>query len=276
MTFLFWLACGTAFRIVSSVFGIPPSTVHEMTNRILSKIVASADHFIKIPPEAELGVIGAAFARAAQSAVFSVCVGAIGGVHIKTLCPGQLHDQHIDRKLKYSISMQAIVDHQGQFINIMAGFPGSYQDSRILRYSSVYRRSLYPPRGYFLVGDSGYPCMREPITIITPYKEPGLIPQKREFNTALSKARICVEQSFGMMKTRWSSIFIKDVEVRLRKGVQVLAACAIMHNICVLNNDLFAPELQQPVLPRQQPRDEADGIRHRDIMLALFRAERNV
>ncbi|XDV39630.1 hypothetical protein PO909_008836, partial [Leuciscus waleckii] len=45
LVFLFWLACGTSYRVVSRAFDIPRSTVH----RIAEEVVAIRHQVIRFP-----------------------------------------------------------------------------------------------------------------------------------------------------------------------------------------------------------------------------------
>lgn len=58
--------------------------------------------------------------------------------YIRTNCPPALHDQYIDRKLDYAIQMQAVCDHEGKFIDIFIGYPGSVHDQRVISNSPIY------------------------------------------------------------------------------------------------------------------------------------------
>lgn len=278
MVFLFWLACGTSYRVVSVAFTMPRTTVFRVIEKVLQKVVSLMREIVRLPSLNSLPAVGQGFARLAGSAVFSQCAGAIDGCHIRIMCPPDLHDQYINRKLSYSIQMQGIVDNNGKFVDILAGYPGSVHDTRVFRNSAIFRQSLYPPAEYFIIGDSGYPCRKEPVTIITPFKEPGLTVEKRAFNHALSKARIVVEQSFGAMKTRWRSIFTNDLEVKLHKAVIVIAACALMHNICLSEGDVILVgqnDILPPLPPRRMQRDEAEAVELRNVLLRLYTIEQN-
>ncbi|KAF3833325.1 hypothetical protein F7725_026990 [Dissostichus mawsoni] len=53
-----------------------------------------------------------------------------------------------------------------------------------------------------------------------------------------SRARSIIERAFGMMKTRFRSIFLKALEApHLRSST-----CAVMHNICIGAGDIMAPD----------------------------------
>lgn len=97
---------------------------------------------------------------------------------------------------------------------LFSGLPGSVHDARVLRWSSIYTQQLYPPPGWYILGDGGYPCLAAPIVLLTPYREPLQNPVQARYNRHHSRARCVVERAIGMMKTRWRSIFLKALEVR--------------------------------------------------------------
>ena len=84
---------------------------------------------------------------------------------------------------------------------------------RVIRHSSLYRHAIYPPPGHFILADGGYSCLQHPLPFITSYKRSmrGLAAQR--FNVYHSRARIIFERAFGIMKTRFGSIFLKALEV---------------------------------------------------------------
>ncbi|KAJ8339601.1 hypothetical protein SKAU_G00363870 [Synaphobranchus kaupii] len=99
---------------------------------------------------------------------------------------------------------------------------------------------LYPPCGYALLGDGGYPCLEDPIQIITPYREPVQGPVEARFNRHHSKARSIIERAFGLMKPR--SISFSALEVHPTFAPKVVAACAVLHNICLADVDALEEE----------------------------------
>ncbi|XP_060905102.1 putative nuclease HARBI1 [Labrus mixtus] len=112
------------------------------------------------------------------------------------------------------IQLQVVCDHKGRFLNTYTGLPGSVHDARVLRWSSLYVHQLYPPHGWCIVGDGGYPCLAAPISLMTPFREPVQNPVHARYNRHHAKARCVVERTIGMMKTRWRSIFPKALEIK--------------------------------------------------------------
>ena len=98
------------------------------------------------------------------------CAGAIDGSHIPVKPPALNHTDYYNRKGYYSVVLQAVVDDEYLFRDVMVGWPGSVHDARVFANSSVYHKAnqkeilntnrvrirgidIYP----FIVADSAYP-----------------------------------------------------------------------------------------------------------------------
>ncbi|KAM3611514.1 uncharacterized protein V6R79_019929 [Siganus canaliculatus] len=259
LVFLFWLASATSYRVVSRAFGIPRSTVNDIAHRMADKILTLKNRVIRFPSPDELQQIGTGFQRLAGSAAFGRVVGSIDGCHIRIKPPSADAQCYFNRKLFHSVQLQAICDHQCQFLDLFVGHPGSVHDARVLKNSPLYVHSLYPPEGYYILGDGGYPCMSEPMAIITPYREPVRNAVAARFNRHHAKARSIIERAFGIMKTRWRSIFFKALEVHHVFAVRIIACCAILHNICLKNGDNLEP-MEEALEPQ-----DGDGLPQADL-----------
>ncbi|CAI5670200.1 unnamed protein product [Oreochromis niloticus] len=244
LVFLFWLASGASYRVVSRVFAIPRSTVHRIVHRVTEEVVAIRHQVIHLPrtPE-DLDVLSNGFAGLARHRAFFKAAGAIDGCHVRIKPPGGPDGQcYRNRKLFPSILLQAVCDHQGCFIDTYVGWPGSVHDSRVLRNSPLYRQAIYPPPGHFILADGGYPCLQHPLPLITPYKRPVQGVGAQRFNSHHSRARSIIERAFGMMKTRFRAIFLQALEVHHTFVPHVITACAVLHNICLGSGDTMDPE----------------------------------
>ncbi|KAK1902426.1 Protein ALP1-like [Dissostichus eleginoides] len=136
-------------------------------------ILCLLEKVLHFPTKAKCAEVGPGFHRLANSPAFSQCVGAIDGCHIRINAPNTPHAQdYLNRKLFFSVQLQGICDSYGTFLDIFVGYPGSVHDTRVLRNTPVFVRGCYPPAGHFIVGDAGYPCLSEPLNLITPYREP--------------------------------------------------------------------------------------------------------
>lgn len=102
---------------------------------------------------------------------FPGVVGAIDGTHVRIVAPSVNEHLYINRKRYHSINVQIVVDANYRIINVVARWPGSVHDARILDESGlkVLFENNHVPAGCYLLGDSGYPCKQ---WLLTPYLNP--------------------------------------------------------------------------------------------------------
>ena len=103
------------------------------------------------------------------------CLGAIDCSHILIVSPDhEMTRPYVDRSGHKSVILQAVVDCQGRYLDVFAGWPGSVHDQRVPSESLIYehltRHGLLDEPvvqlqgkeiGPWLVGDAGYalkPC----------------------------------------------------------------------------------------------------------------------
>ncbi|KAL2631393.1 hypothetical protein R1flu_016079 [Riccia fluitans] len=125
---------------MSDRFGIGESTLAEIfddcidaINRILGLL------FLRWPLPNEIGAVADAFFR--RSSLPNV-TGAIDGTHIRIWTP-RLADNlvpYYNRKKYHSIALQAIVDADGYFLDVLVGLPGSTNDQHLLIFSGLYNQ----------------------------------------------------------------------------------------------------------------------------------------
>lgn len=76
--FLFWLASGATYRVVSRVFGMSRFTVHRIVHQVTAEVVAIHHKIIHFPKTPEhLEAITRGFARLARHIAFLKAAGAI-------------------------------------------------------------------------------------------------------------------------------------------------------------------------------------------------------
>ncbi|XP_062406275.1 putative nuclease HARBI1 [Sardina pilchardus] len=248
LVFLYSLAHGLSLSVVSRAFGIPKSTVHDMIHRVSREIKGKLAILISLPSPEDLPDVAQGFMDLSRSPAFDHVAGAMDGCHIRIRAPGNLHQaDYFNYKLFPSIQMQAVCDAKGRFLDIFVGYPGSVHDARVLRNSPIFHQALYPPAGYYLLGDGAYPCLETPIGILTPYKHPLRGRIQEEYNVCHARARSVVERAFGMMKARWRATLSKALEVSPAFAPDIIACCAFLHNLCLsMNDDLEDIEMPEP------------------------------
>lgn len=136
---------------------------------------------------------------------------------------------------------QAVCTQNLLFTSMFAGNAGSVHDARIFRISPV-ARYFENPEKYFcndshLVGDAAYGIHTN---MMVPFKDNGhLSLRQKNFNFCHSSARMAIERAFGVWKARWRSILDCLPMITLEKIPEYILATAVLHNICIINNDLF-------------------------------------
>ncbi|CAM6098324.1 unnamed protein product [Calypogeia fissa] len=201
---------------------------------------------------------------------FPNCCGAIDATHFQLELPlGTNSTDYRDYKNGQSISMQAICDSRLRFLDVFVGWPGSIQDSRLLRTSTffddvvVWHTKLSGPTfrsqagfviGEYVIGDSGYPAYP---WLLNPF--PGVIERsrKREFNYRLSSTRMCVEHAFGQLKNSFCFVARKMFRPHPYPVSHYVMCTCILHNIMIDRGDAYDPawgvDPDPPYEPGGQP-----------------------
>lgn len=152
------------------------------------------------------------------------------------------------------------------------GYPGSVHDSRVLRVSPLYHMLPDKCGDNYILGDSGYPCLKN---LLTPFKDAGqLTRRQRNFNYLLSKNRYIIEHTFGIMKQKFRQLY----HIKIRKITDIvhfIRACAVLHNIALTDDFVFDEYVPQQNQQQEQNErlealeieDNVDGIRMRNIVM---------
>lgn len=175
---------------MSKAFGIPHSTSHNVVHKTSKAIQGIFRRAVCFPNMDQLEEIGAGFAHLSCSPAFRKVAGSMDGCHVRIVPPVKFSADYFNRKLFHSIQFQAISNHKGCFLDIVVGFPCSVHDAWVLRSSPFFLQQLYPPPGWHLIGDGGYPCLSKPIALLTPFREPVRNAVEGRFNARLSRASV--------------------------------------------------------------------------------------
>lgn len=123
-----------------------------------------------------------------------------------------------------------VCDHEKRIRDIFVGYPGSVHDSRVFQASPLFATLQGKCGDYFILGDSGYPCLRH---CLTPFKDRGdLSRRQRNYNYLLSKNRYVIEHCFGLLKQKFRQLY----HLKLRKiefCVHFIRASAVLHNLAI-------------------------------------------
>ena len=289
---LYYLGSTAEYRTVANLFGVSNAFVclciKEVSKAIFGKI---KKRFLCIPKGDDLMNVMNLYK---ERWGFPICAGAIDGTHIAIQAPAENHADYVNRKSYHSIVMQAVVDSQYLFRDVVIGWPGSVHDARVLSNSEFYNlglksqlfdgnvkeRILGVNIGPVILGDPAYPLLE---WLMKAFPENVNTPNwQRHFNYRLSRARMTVENTFGRWKGRFRR-FSKRVDMVVQSVTYLVAASCILHNICELRRDDFFQEwlevcnnIDQPgiiPLPNEavDRQHESDASIVRDTLAQYFR-----
>ena len=230
---------------IALIFNVGKSTVIEAVQDV--NILYDQQHqYIKFPTTiAETTECIATFQRT-RSELPNI-LRAIDGTHISMILPRVDAVDYFSCYPQHDMIIQEVVNAVGNFIDTVAGFPGSAHDARVLRNSNIYQEAengniLQAPLvninendiAPYLVGDSAYPLSP---WLIEPFPEGTNDPDEKTFNKELSRARGVAEGAFGILKGCWR-VLQKCLDSSLNFAIKTTIACIFLHNFCIeANND---------------------------------------
>ncbi|XP_039308183.1 putative nuclease HARBI1 [Solenopsis invicta] len=170
---------------------------------------------------------------------FPGVIGAIDGTHIKIIAPKDRSESYINRKGYHSIQLQVVCNADLKFIHCYYGQVGSVHDNRVFRLLNIENMCT---NAYFLndshiLRDAVY-CISK--YVMVPFKDNGHSFERQiNFNKRLSSTRMMAERSLGLLKGRWKSFLDTLPMQRTDLISKYIIACCILHNICLLKNDII-------------------------------------
>jgi hypothetical protein len=229
-----FLASASFQQVLGDNIGIHKSSTSRIVTRVCNLIAALKPRYIKMPvTDQERHLIKSGFHNIRG---FPKVIGAIDCTHIKILSPGgEQAERFRNRKGYFSINVQGVCDSELKIINIVARWPGSVHDSTIFNDSPLcadLAAGMYETD--FLLGDNGYPCKSY---LLTPLLNPRNR-MERAYNASHRSTRNCIERCFGVLKRRFPCLS-RGLNMKPQTTLHIIVACAVLHNICILENDEF-------------------------------------
>ncbi|XP_066592967.1 uncharacterized protein [Prorops nasuta] len=173
---------------------------------------------------------------------FNHCIGAIDGKHVLIQCPDNAGSSYFNYKKTHSIVLLAICDADYIFTYVDIGAFGRRSDSGIFRSSIVGNKFNNkemnlpdpepltvdgPPLPYVLVGDEAFPLTDY---LLRPYSAKGVLTSsKTVFNYRLSRSRKVIENSFGILVSRWR-VLKRPIICKVEKAENIVKAIICLHN----------------------------------------------
>ncbi|XP_066599956.1 putative nuclease HARBI1 [Prorops nasuta] len=247
------LATPNSFRCVADRFGVGKGTAWRCVRKVVNALYSHVHSFITWPTSEE--------AKQTSDYVFSKygfpnTIGAIDGTHIKIAAPKTNPESYINRKGYTSIQLQVICNHELKFIHCYSGQVGSVHDMRVFRLSQIPNMCCPDkfPGDTHLIGDAAYAIQKY---LMVPFKDNGHLSEEQvHFNKCLSRARMMIERSIGLLKGRFRSILDTLPMKRTDIVPKYIMACCILHNICLLKNDT----LEENIIVINEQAEQTEGV----------------
>ncbi len=221
-------ATGTHLQVVGdATVHASKSTISTVVSRVTASLAKKLDEFVNFPEsDDELRLIRQGFYRVGK---LPGIVGAVDGTHVKIQAPsGDQEPYYVDRDGNHSINVQGICDANGRLLNVVADWPGSTHDSRILQMSHIGMAFASGRREGILIGDSGYAGSH---WLLTPLLNPQG-PSENRYNCAQKVTRSVIERTFGRWKRKFS-VLHNEIRMDPLKVCRIIGACAVLYNIAV-------------------------------------------
>lgn len=220
-------ATGTFQDVVAEMIGVHQSTASRTIARVTEAILRRLPQEIRMPAsQREADDIKAKFYR--MNPGFPNTIGCIDGTHVRIQAPTEAEHEYVNRKNFHSINVQVMCDANLLFINVIAKWPGSVHDARILRESALFTAFESPrkPLKGLILGDSRY-MLRD--WLMTPILNPAT-QSKRNYNFAHSSTRTTIERCIRVAKRRWHCLRC-GLRLEPPRACQVITVCLWLHNL---------------------------------------------
>ena len=172
-------------------------------------------------------------------------VGAIDGSHIHILVPVNGGEDYYCRKSFHSTLLQGVVDRNCVFWAYELGWAGSMHDCTVFKLTKLGKKCMEGGvLPYKLIENAAYPVRPWIYCLCKRRVDSALLPYKSHWNFIQSSTCMNVEQAFGILKCRWW-IITKRIDCPVKFVMDMVAACIILHNICILSRDKFDREYIQ-------------------------------
>lgn len=158
-------------------------------------------------------------------------MGALDGKHILIHCPTKTGSEYFNYKHSFSVILLAVVDANYCFTYIDIGTNGRVNDARVFSKSSFYEalenKTLNVPLNGVFVADDAFPLRTD---MLKPYSRiRKLTTAQKIFNYRLSRARRIVENTFGILTSRFR-ILEKPIPLTVKNVPIIIKTICSLHN----------------------------------------------
>ncbi|PNF20006.1 hypothetical protein B7P43_G06636, partial [Cryptotermes secundus] len=255
-----YLATGRNFEDLTCLAVMSPATISVAVVETCKVLIYILQEYMKFPttPGEWVNTVSD-FGHLHQ---FWNTVGAIDGKHIAIKKPAKSGSLYYNYK-RFFIVLLAVVNATKEFIMVDAGMNGRISDGGVLYYSKfgelLEQRALNLPKPtpllntaenfpYVFVADEAFAL---DVNLIKPYSWKFLNEAEHEFNNRLSRARVVVENTFGILAFKFG-VFQKPISLESQKAKTITMACCYLHNFLAKESN------QVYFYPNEKSTDEND------------------
>ncbi|XP_029164256.1 putative nuclease HARBI1 isoform X1 [Nylanderia fulva] len=240
---LWFMATPDSYRSICVKFGVGKATAFRAVRHVTYAVHCIAPRFIQWPKDVAIDTIE----HFKKTCGFPNVIGAIDGTHIKIRGPPNDTASYINRKGFPFLNVQLVCNSRGLFTHCYAGEVGSVHDARVFRNSPVARflemPDIYFPNNSHLIGDAAYAI--HPHFLVSFRDNGPLSNRQKNFNYCLSSTRMAIERAIGQLKIRFRILLDCLPLTDVKKIPEFIIACCVLHNICILQNDIMFVGVQQ-------------------------------
>ncbi|XP_050664577.1 uncharacterized protein LOC126965177 [Leptidea sinapis] len=203
-----FIASGDSYKSLHYLFKVSPQAISKIIPEVCKAINGVLRNQIKMPSTADSWMnIERGFRRK-----FPHCLGSIDGKHINIESPPHSGTEYLNYKKTFSIVLLALVDAHYKFIFVDKGCQGRISDGGVFNNSLLWKKICKneidfpipcPLPGsdvnvpYVFIGDGAFALSMH---VMKPYPgQHNIGSPKRIFNQCLSRARVVVENTFGVL-----------------------------------------------------------------------------
>lgn len=255
---LMYLAHGDSSSSKHLEFRVGKSTVHKVINETCRAFWDALQPLVLKQPEKEdWKKISERYEELWQ---FPNCVGAIDGRHMRIQCPPRTGSEFYNYKGFFSMVLLGICDADHKFTWVDIGQFGSLSDGGVWA-NTDFRADLDAgevdlpdpkpiphttrPFPHVFVADAAFPLSTY---MMRPYPRQGLTVQRRIFNYRLSRARLTIENTFGLLCARWQ-ILNKPLRMNIPNAENLFKALVCLHNFVMSGEEEMHPNNRRYASP---------------------------
>ncbi|KAL2249503.1 UNVERIFIED_CONTAM: Protein ALP1-like protein [Sesamum indicum] len=266
---LFRLSHAASFSAISRRFSLDSSTACRAFYSVCKAIVENLGHLFEFNSDINRIIVGFGWISLPN------CCGVLGIEKFEL--EGHLMGEN------GSLLVQALVDSEGRFLDVSAGWPESNKPEDILKRSKLFsgieesKEYLNGPSfelnsgnsiPQYILGDSCYPLLP---WLLTPYSENReLSSSETAFNGVHSRGMELMGTAFTKVKQRWKLVGKKWKDQCIEAFPFVIVSCCLLHNFLIKCSEILPDEhaegYRDAGFPVFDGEDNESGKRIRDAL----------